>query len=119
MIRIGAIVTISVGLAATYIGYPIMLYEVESVLVLGPILAFTGTVGFMLSFIARAWLWTLIAASQVGVCILFFLCVNLLKWGPADAREPFAVMGIIYLLLLTPVLIFIAITAYLRRQNAT
>lgn len=117
-VRISAIITISIGLAATYLGYPIMLYDVESVLVLGPILALTGTVGFMLAFIARAWPWTFIMASQVGICILFFLCVNILKWGPSDARQPFAVMGVIYLLLLTSALILIAIVSHLRRSQS-
>jgi hypothetical protein len=73
------------------------LYEVETVLVSGPVVFVNGAILTLSSILVRHVWGIVLGTTTCGICILFFTLVNLLNWGPAVAAEPFAVMGIIYL----------------------
>jgi hypothetical protein len=87
------------GVAAWVI---LVVVDVESVLITGPILLILGVVTLVLGArLGNAWPMC-IGALHCAVCMLFFVLVQLFHWGPGEARLPFAYLGICYCLAVTP-----------------
>ena len=74
--------------------------ETESVIVTGPILATLGLLMLLGGLFAQNRLLAFVGACHIGICVLFFVLVNLLSWSPNDAHTPFLVMGTIYTLVI-------------------
>ena len=74
----------------------------RSVVFTGPILFLTGLYcvysGWRLSYRGAL----LLGSAQAGVVLLFVVLVNLLSWGPNEAKKPFIGMGAVYLLAVIP-----------------
>jgi hypothetical protein len=73
-------------------------YDVESVLVSGPVIFILGALLIVAGAILRRHLATLIGAGHCAICLLFFALVNIRHWGPSDAHDPFLAMGALYVL---------------------
>jgi hypothetical protein len=92
----------------------IILYDVESVLVTGPIIAILGLVAVALGIGARFSLVALLGVANCSICLLFFGLVLTLGWSPADADAPFAGMGLVFTVSTLP-----AVLRATRRAPAT
>jgi len=66
---------------------------VETVIISGPLIAVLAIAMFLLASRARAQRHMILAAAHAGICLLFFMLVQELHWGPQAARVPFAVIG--------------------------
>lgn len=92
------------GLVAGWLGWIacavalllIILYEVESVLVTGPIITLHGLLAVFLGIAGGYLPVILLGAADCAICLLFFGLVLLLNWSPGDAHLPFAIMGFLY-----------------------
>jgi hypothetical protein len=102
------------GLLYTAVGWCLIAWgliwvEVETVLGTGPALTILGIL-----IMAAGWKVdvraVLIGAAHCGICVMFVLLVNLYVWSPADAHQPFVVMGVIYIVALIPITIWVAHT---------
>ena len=86
-----------VALFACAVAWCLLVFvKVESVLFTGPALLTLGVlliIGGALTGNARS---RRFGVGHVSICILFFLLVNLLEWGPSDSERPFTVMGGLY-----------------------
>jgi len=83
----------------------IWLWDIKVVLVAGPLIFAAGLAGLAGGLRARA-AWLLAAGTaHCSVCALFVALVNLLDWGPHQAREPFLLMGAAYCVLALPLTI--------------
>ena len=69
---------------------------VETVIISGPLIAVLAIAMFLVALRARAQRHMILAAAHGAICLLFFMLVQELHWGPQAARGPFAVMGGIY-----------------------
>jgi hypothetical protein len=71
----------------------IVTVDVESVVVMGPVIFLLGVATIVSSRRSRypraAWL----GVAHVGVCVLFVALVNVFDWSPRDAEWPFGIMG--------------------------
>ena len=76
----------------------IIFYEVESVIVTGPILLLLGVFLFGLGVRCRYYRAAIIGAADCLICFLFFGLVWTLSWSPTQATVPFGFMSAIYLL---------------------
>jgi hypothetical protein len=85
----------------------IAFYDVESVIVTGPVIALLGLTTVILGFAGRYMALACLGLANILVCILFFLLVVILEWGPRDAQHPFAVMGAIYTAATLPVAVWV------------
>ena len=66
---------------------------VESVLVSGPLIFLLGAALLIVAWRVGSPRHMILGASHCAICLLFFMLVQQLKWGPGAARTPFAVMG--------------------------
>jgi len=76
----------------------IMVVDVHTAMVTGPIIAALGLMIVIRGIIERRAPCIVLGAGHVGICLLFVALVNLLRWSPADATNPFVAMGATYLL---------------------
>ena len=85
---------------AALLAWGLIWYETESVLFTGPVLFSAGLVMVISEALARRnrGAILLLGAGHVGICLLFVGLVNLLSWGPGEARWPFLVMGALYVI---------------------
>jgi hypothetical protein len=74
----------------------ILFFDVESVLVTGPIIALLGLLAIFLGIAGGCLPIILLGAADCAICLLFFGLVLLLGWSPGDAYLPFASMGLLY-----------------------
>ena len=73
-----------------------ILVDVETVLASGPVILLLGAGLFVLAWRARSPRHMVIGAAHCAICLLFFVLVQRMHWGPQAARVPFAVMGAAY-----------------------
>ncbi len=83
----------------------LLLHEVESVMVTGPVIFILGLFVITLALIGRYRLLAMIGLADTLICVLFFTLVQVLTWGPGDAYAPFAVLGAIYVASLLPIML--------------
>ena len=77
----------------------ITFYDVESVMVTGPIICGLGIV-IVVAGAHRSYRWAIaLGVAHICIALLFFGLVLTLGWSPRDAETPFAVMGYAYLCL--------------------
>ncbi len=81
----------------------IVFYDVETVLVTGPIILVFALIGIILARSAGYRALLLLGCGNAFVCLLFFSLVILLHWNPSDAETPFAIMGLLYVLGTLPI----------------
>ena len=86
----------------------------ESVVVSGPVLFTLGVLALLGGLFTRDRVAAVVGACHCGVCVLFFVLVNVLNWGPDDAHVPFFVMGTLY----TVAIAFPTAFAFTRRVEA-
>lgn len=86
----------------------------ESVVVSGPVLFTLGVLALLGGLFTRDRVAAVVGACHCGVCVLFFVLVNLFRWGPDDAHDPFLVMGTLY----TVAIAFPTAFAFTRRVEA-
>jgi hypothetical protein len=72
--------------------------DVETVIVTGPIIALLGGMVAVRGIIERRAGFTVLGAAHLGICLLFVVLVNLLRWSPREAFTPFTVMGAMHVL---------------------
>ena len=70
--------------------------KVESVLVTGPILFVLGALALLGGFLTGRPLFIVIGAAHCFICVLFTALVNALRWSPAQAHDPFTLMGLLF-----------------------
>ena len=70
--------------------------DVESVIVTGPVIAAAGVTLLISAVRVRSTPHIILGATHVAICLLFFVLVQQLQWGPRQATGPFAIMGTIY-----------------------
>lgn len=90
--------SLGLSLLCLLVGWVLMFFDVETVIVTGPILMLLG---FMLALSAlrlRLVLVMLLGIAHCTICVLFFMLVNLFSWSPREAEIPFRVMTGIYTL---------------------
>lgn len=81
----------------------IVLVDVESVLVTGPLMVALGLLILIPAGLSMNWFALGFGVSMVMVSVLFFGLVLALDWNPSDAEMPFAIMGAVYCFLMAPV----------------
>jgi energy-converting hydrogenase Eha subunit E len=86
----------------------IVLVEVESVLVTGPILMTLGIAATVLGGVLRYWRMSLLGLAYIGVCLLFFGLVVSLGWGPRESKIPFVAMGTLFTIASLPFVVWVA-----------
>ncbi len=107
------------GLTAAWIGWAscaaalwlIVFVHVESVLVTGSVIAVSGLIAAYLGRRAKYVPLQLLGFANFGVCLLFFALVYLLSWNPDEAKDPFTVMGAMYVLTTFPCVLMATINA--------
>ena len=87
----------------------IVAHDVESVLVTGPILFSLGATALIGGILLKRRGAAGLGAAHCAVCVLFVALVNLMHWGPGQAREPFAMIGLFYSLLVVPMTVILMI----------
>jgi len=96
-------VLLVIGLFLSVGAWIALLVQVETVIFSGPVLVLAGVgtllAGWRGSYRPAAY----VGAAHVAISLLFFVLVNLLQWGPGDARLPFAWMGFGYVAVMIPV----------------
>lgn len=97
-----ALLTWLCGLAAWLL---IILWDVETVLVTGPVLLICANAAFWVGRHARYWPGFVIGIVFVCACILFFTLVQVYDWMPSDADQPFTILGAIIVSLTAPLAI--------------
>jgi hypothetical protein len=70
----------------------------ETVVITGPVLFTLGVLSLLGGLFTRDRLAAGLGACHCGVCVLFVILVNALRWSPDDAHDPFVAMGTIYTL---------------------
>ena len=83
------------------VGWVLMFFEVETVVVTGAILFLLG-----LALALSGWRLKLLPAVMLGIghcsiCMLFLTLVNVRQWSPREAEIPFRVMAGFYLFVVT------------------
>ncbi len=81
----------------------IVFWDVESVLVTGPIILLLALIGIILAWSAGYRALALLGLANALICLLFFSLVISLNWKPPDAKTPFAIMGFLYTLSTLPI----------------
>ncbi len=76
--------------------------DVESVVVTGPIIVIAGVVMIVCGCKVHFWAAAVIGVMHVSIALLYVSLVNLLGWGPDEAKLPFMQMGAVYLAIITP-----------------
>jgi hypothetical protein len=71
--------------------------EVKTVLFTGPVLTAAGTAMLVAGAVARRPSFAALGAVHVALCVLLAVLVNVNRWGPSAARQPFTVIGGAYL----------------------
>jgi hypothetical protein len=90
-------VTHVVALACCVVGWLLILaVSVETVIVTGPVLFAAGVALFVGGMIHHDRRSAVFGVSHMSICVLFVLLVNVLRWSPAQATLPFAIMGAAY-----------------------
>ena len=84
--------------AMTLIAFFVMLWDIETVLASGPILAATGSTMIGVGIWKRRQTLTVAGGSLCAICLLFWTCVVMFGWSPRRAEIPFAVMGTTYVI---------------------
>jgi len=79
----------------------ILLWDIKVVILAGPVI-FAGLAALAGGLHARADWVSAAGIAHCSICALFLALVNLLRWGPSDAREPFLFMGAAYCALALP-----------------
>ena len=74
----------------------LLLYDVETVVLTGPLLFLLACVGLVPAIRAGGVVPLTIFVAHAAICLLFVALVNLRGWGPSDAGPPFKVMGGLY-----------------------
>ena len=93
------LVCLALGLLTCVVGVILIFaYDVESVVITGPILFAIGLLTLLGDLFTRKGVAAVVGGGHCGICVLFFALVNLLRWSPRDAHFPFLVMGTIYTL---------------------
>lgn len=77
----------------------ITMVDVESVLATGPLIFGLGLSALVVAATSRTWLAMAVSIGHCSICLLLFVLVVLLDWGPSQAERPFQAMGCIYLAL--------------------
>lgn len=72
-------------------------YDVESVLLTGPLLLAFGLLTVSIGLAVRSWWAMAVGLAHIGTCALLFWLVIQFSWSPGEAREPFMGIGAIYL----------------------
>lgn len=103
-LRIVAATASAVCLIATVL---IITVDVESVVITGPLIFILGVLLLIRAVRANAPRYMILGALHCAICLLFFMLVQLLHWGPPDASKPFAVMGTLYTILMGVVTLLI------------
>ncbi len=93
----------------------IVFVDVESVVGTGPILFIFGLLLVVSGAFCRNGYAVGVAISMIAVSLLFFGLVYFLRWSPRDAEQPFTVMSIIYVVLMSPLVLI----ALLQRPRVT
>jgi hypothetical protein len=90
-------ILIAAAWLACVIAWLILFIHVEPAVVTGPIISVLGIVMLFNAHRTRRRdvLW--LGVAHIGLCILFFLLVNLNNWSPAQAFVPFVTMGFSYI----------------------
>ncbi len=104
------------GLAAAWVAWfacalaevLIVFYDVESVIVTGPIILVLGLIGILIARFAGYLALALVCCGNALVCLLFFGLVVLLDWSPSEAETPFVVMGLLYVVGTLPIVCSLA-----------
>jgi hypothetical protein len=104
--------------AAALIAFFVMLWEVESVIVSGPILAAAGSVMLGVGIWKRRPSLTITGGSLCAVCVLFVTCVLTFGWGPRRADLPFGAMGAAYMIGLSAYSMLLIMRRRQRRGSA-
>lgn len=74
----------------------IVLVDIESVLVTGPLIFLMGAILILLSRNPRFVRGMALGFCHIFVCLLFFGLVQVFHWRPGQAHAPFALMGLCY-----------------------
>jgi hypothetical protein len=106
-------ISLVAGGAVALVGWVAMMSDVHAALVAGPVLGCAGALMIIGGLWRRQpWIWG-IGLGHCGVCLLFVALVNLLRWGPQEATEPFRAMAGGYNLLSIPATLW----AWVRRAG--
>ena len=85
------------NVVGTVVAYVVMLEEVETVIVSGPLLFLAGAITLFIARTLKYALGIAVGGAQIGICLLFVSLVNILRWGPSAAEGPFKLMSILYM----------------------
>lgn len=80
------------------VGWGLIEYETESVLLSAPVLFTTGVLLIIGGALNHARSSIVLGVIHCGICLLFVALVNLRNWSPTEAHEPFLIMGAMYLI---------------------
>jgi hypothetical protein len=95
-------VLLALGWVACLIGWLLIFLDTETVVGSGPVILLVGLVLMIVGAVQRRLLSALIGAGHCGVCLLFFTLVAVFDWSPSGAHVPFLIMGILYVVAITP-----------------
>lgn len=87
----------ALGLAVCALAFALLFYEVELVLVTGPVIFLIGAAMLGMAVHRRDWARVGLGAGHVAICGLLIALVNLLSWSPDEAEQPFKWIGGCYL----------------------
>ena len=89
-------------LACSFAEGLIAFWDVESVLITGPIILLLGltTIAFSFAVRYRRLLW--LGVANCAICLFFFGLVQVFNWSPVDAAEPFCCLGFAYAFMTLP-----------------
>jgi hypothetical protein len=79
--------------------------DIRVVVLAGPVIFAAGLAALAGGLHARAAWVSAAGIAHCSICALFVGLVNLLGWGPSDARQPFLFMGAAYCVLALPLTI--------------
>jgi hypothetical protein len=98
-------VLLILNILGTLVAYTVMLLEIESVLVSGPLLCLLGALTMVSALRIKHAYGIAVGGAQIAISLLFFALVNILAWGPSEAETPFALLGLAYMVAFLPVAI--------------
>lgn len=109
-------VLISLQALTLVAGLPIAMFQIESILFSGPILAIAGILLAATAYRSGLYRSAALGASGLGFSLFILALINLNQWSPVAAEKPVPVLAAIYLIASLP-LFLVAIREVIRRTQ--
>ena len=89
--------TIAAWLSCVAAWVLIVFYEIESVIVTGPLITAMGILLMIVAIRDRAMGHVFLATAHIAICVLLWMLVILFHWSPQAAFDPFVIIGAAYI----------------------